>query len=227
MGKRMKFQFRWREFLTKLDFDPLWNSWLIYLQLSSVESWPTETSSSGPSSSFANNSSINWRTFSRWLRDTNAARLSSSENVSTACYKTHRKVMKQNRFLPSKFKAFSFTKWIDASESFIWFNCFSSHSPALCWITLKMQITNCVTSIKMSACEVKNLTDSFYIWRIPTRQVRRWIPSISDYGMRALRNLCRSQTLSTCPAPLWRCNEHIYQKAFSMEFFAGSLCCKN
>lgn len=68
--------FHWNLILTRCGM-LIW----IYLQLSSVESWPTETSSSGPSSSFANNSSINWRTFSRWLRDTNAARLSSSENV--------------------------------------------------------------------------------------------------------------------------------------------------
>lgn len=55
----------------------------VNLQSSSLESCPTDTSSSGPSTIFAKSSSINWRTFSRWLRDTKAARLWSS--VGSKC----------------------------------------------------------------------------------------------------------------------------------------------
>lgn len=58
---------------------------LVNSQLSSLESCPTETSSSGPSTIFAKSSSINWRTFSRWLRDTKAARLWSSAGSKCNC----------------------------------------------------------------------------------------------------------------------------------------------
>jgi hypothetical protein len=49
-----------------------------YSQFSSFDSWPTETSSNGPPSIFSRRSSMNVRTLSRWLRETNAARLWSS-----------------------------------------------------------------------------------------------------------------------------------------------------
>lgn len=57
-----------------------WHNWIInrYSQLSSADICPTETSSSGPLSMFASSSSMNCRTFSRWFRDTKAARLWSS-----------------------------------------------------------------------------------------------------------------------------------------------------
>ena len=68
------------------------------------------------------------------------------------------------------------------------------------------------------------LTDSSCIAHIPTRPVRKWTRSIFRCDTRVLRNLCRSQTLSTCPAPLWLRNEHIYRIA-SLRFFAVQLCC--
>lgn len=43
--------------------------------------------------------------------------------------------------LPSTFKIFSFfTSTFPSSPSFIWFSCRNSHSPARCWITLKIQM---------------------------------------------------------------------------------------
>lgn len=72
--------------------------------------------------------------------------------------------------LPSRLRTFSLFSWMEPSEFLNWFSCFRSHSPALCWITLKFKSRNCI-SIRSSTMGTneKCLTYYFCTWRIPTR----------------------------------------------------------